>query len=164
MNRRTLLLVLVGVFLLWGLWKGVGVFGRSQERQVLDAQEKLLRAVERRDWNGVVDLLTEDYADKGGHDRESAVADGRQALAHFYTLTIRFEQTELRVDKGQGTVHGTIKLEGTGAGLSQFVSSTVNGMPEPWIFHWRKVGRWPWTWKVERIHHDRLANLPRPDR
>lgn len=164
MNRRFFVLLLAALVLFWGLWKGVGIFGRSYERQILDAQEKLLRAVERRDWAGVGALLTEDYADEGGHDRETAVEDGRQALAHFYTLTIKPDLTEVTADKGAGRVQMRIRLEGTGAGLSQFVSSTVNGMLEPWVFHWRKEGRWPWNWKVERIHHDRLANLPRPDR
>lgn len=164
MNRRTVFLVLVGLFLIWGLWKGVGVFGRSYERQILDAQEELLRAVERRDWNGVQALLKEDYTDEGGHDRETAVADGRQALAHFYTLTLKSEVTSVAAAREVGEVQMILRLEGTGAGLSQFVLSKVNGMPEPWIFHWQKVGRWPWDWKVSRIHHDRLASLPRPDR
>jgi hypothetical protein len=164
MNRSRFLLVGLGLLLLWGGWKGVAVFGRSYEQQVRDAQEALIRTVERRDWSGVTEWLAEDYADDGGHDRESAVADGREALAHFFTLTIKHETAEVEAERTQARAQVRIKLEGTGAGLSQMVLSTVNGMAEPWAFHWSKRGRWPWDWKVVRIHHDRLASLPRPDR
>jgi hypothetical protein len=164
MSRSRFLWFGLGLLLLWGGWKGVAVFGRSAEQQVREAQEALIRTVERRDWSGVAEWLAEDYADDGGHDREGAVADGREALAHFFTLTIKHETTEVVADRAQARAEVRIKLEGTGAGLSQMVLSTVNGMAEPWVFHWSKRGRWPWDWKVERIHHDRLASLPRPDR
>lgn len=161
MNRKKIVLVLLGLLLVWGLWKVVVVFGRSEEEVVRAAQGELLRAVERRDWHAVGEFLTLDYTDEGGHNRETAVEDGRQALATFYTLTIKEKVSEVRLEDGKATVAATIRLEGTGAGVSQFVLSTVNGMTGPWFFFWRKEGRWPWDWKVERIHQERLASLPR---
>ena len=59
--------------------------------------------------------------------------------------------------KDVGMVQCRIKLEGKGAGYSEVVMSTVNGMREPWVFHWHKEGRWPWDWKVVQVHHDELA-------
>jgi len=157
MTKRKLILGVLVAMVLWLAWTGIGVFGRSFEQQVLDAQEKLIRAAERRDWEAVKAMLTEDYMDEAGHDRQTAVEDGRQALAHFFSLTITHEVTLVRAVKDVGMVHCRIKLEGKGAGLSEVVMSTVNGMKEPWVFHWHKKGRWPWDWKAVQIHHDELA-------
>ncbi len=157
LTRRNLILGLAALLLLWLGWKTVGVFARSYEQQVLDAQEKLIRAVERRDWDAVKAMLTDDYMDEAGHDRDTAVEDGRQALAHFFTLTIHYEVTKKQAVKDLGMIHATIRLEGNGGGFSQSVVSTVNGMTEPWVFHWHKKGRWPWNWKAVQIHHDQLA-------
>ncbi len=157
LTRRNILIALLIVLALWLGWKAVVVFGRSAEKQVLDAQEQLIRAVERRDWEAVKAMLTEDYEDEVGHDRDMAVEDGRQALAHFFTLTIRHDVTGKTVADDRAQLQTTIKLEGNGAGFSQTVVSTVNGMTEPWEFHWRKEGAWPWSWRVKRIHHEQLA-------
>ena len=157
LTRRNLVLGLLVALVLWLGWTAVGVFGRSFEEQVLDAQEKLIRAVERRDWEAVKGMLTMDYMDEAGHDRESAVEDGRQALAHFFSLTITHEVTKVQAVKDVGMVQCRIKLEGKGAGYSEVVMSTVNGMREPWVFHWHKKGRWPWDGKAVQVHHDELA-------
>ena len=116
LTRRNLVLGLLVALVLWLGWTAVGVFGRSFEEQVLDAQAKLIRAVERRDWEGVKGMLTMDYMDEAGHDRESAVEDGRQALAHFFSLTITHEVTKVQAVKDVGMVQCRIKLEGKGAG------------------------------------------------
>jgi hypothetical protein len=162
MRRRFVLGVLLAA-VLWLGWTGVRVFGRSFERQVLDAQEALIRAAERRDWEAVRGMLTDDYMDEAGQDRALAVENGRQALAPFFTLTLRHEVTKVLAVKDVGMVHCRIKMEGTGAGYSEMVVNTVNGMTEPWVFHWHKKGRWPWDWKAVQIHHDQLAARARAD-
>lgn len=157
LTRRNIFVGLLAAVALWLTWKGIAVLARSPERQVLDAQEELIRAVERRDWEAVGGMLTEDYSDEAGHDRALAVDDARQALAHFFTLTIQHTVTKHEVENKQASLLVQIRLEGNGAGLSQTVVTTVNGMAEPWEFRWRKEGAWPWTWRVERIHHPQLA-------
>lgn len=157
LTKRNVMGALLVALVLWLGWTLVGVFGRSHEQQVLDAQEKLMRAVERRDWDAVKGMLTLDYMDEAGHDRDTAVEDGRQALAHFFSLTLTHEVTKVQAVKDLGMVHCRIKLEGKGAGYSEVVLSTVNAMREPWVFHWHKKGRWPWDWKAVQIHHDELA-------
>jgi hypothetical protein len=39
-----------------------------------------LTALEERDWGNVKSMLTDDYLDDYGHDRDSAVEDAKQAL------------------------------------------------------------------------------------
>lgn len=157
LTRKNWFLALLVMLALWLGWKTVVLFARSQERQVLDAQEKLIRAVERRDWEAVKAMLTRDYSDEAGYDRETAVDDGRQALAHFFTLTIAQQVVENRTVDGRAELRAMLRLDGNGAGFSQTVVSTVNGMTTPWVFHWRKEGAWPWSWRVSCIHHEELA-------
>lgn len=156
-TRKNILIVISLLLGLWLGWKAVSTFSRSYQTQVLDAQEELLRAVERRDWEAVKSFLTDDYMDEAGQDRDLAVDHGRQALAHFFTLTISHEVTKVQAVHNLGMVHCHIKLEGNGAGYSQTVLSTVNNLKEPWVFHWHKKGRWPWNWKVVQIHQDQIA-------
>jgi hypothetical protein len=27
-------------------------------------------------------------------------------------------------------------------------------MDSPWVFHWRKEGPWPWSWKLTQVHQE----------
>ena len=155
--QGVIVVVVVGV-----LWKSWGVFGRSHEEQVLDAQEVFLSAVERRDWEGVKSMMTDDYMDEFGHDREEAVEDARQALAPFFTIEIEREVTRYLAVRDVGEVNLNIQLKGTGAGYTQMVIGQVNQLAEPWIFHWHKKGRWPWDWKVVQIHNAQLMSMKLP--
>ncbi len=157
LTRKNILLGLLAALALWLGWKTLVMFARSAERQVLDAQEKLIRAAERRDWEAVKALLADDYTDEAGHDRHLAVDDARQALAHFFTLTIQHEISASTVTGQRAELRAKLRLEGNGAGFSQTVVSTVNHMADPWEFHWRKESAWPWSWRVTRVHHPELA-------
>ena len=158
LTRKTLLLGLLVLLALWWSAPTALLLLRGDEAQVLAAQEKLVRAAERRDWEAVKTLLAEDYGDDVGHDRNLAVDDARQALAHFFTLTLKHQVQGSDITSGEARLDVQIRLEGNGGGFSQTVVSTVNGMTEPWEFLWRKQGAWPWSWRVKRIHHPQLAD------
>jgi len=151
-------LTLVGVLLLvlsFGFgWK---TFGRSVEEQLLDAQTDFLEQVEKRNWSGVSDWMTENYLDEFAQDRDTAVEVGRRVLAHFYVLTLLTEIAEVQAMGSRGIVRANLKIEGNGAGLSQVVLTEVNRLQEPWEFTWRNDGGWPWTWRIEKIHHPSLV-------
>lgn len=157
LTRRTLFLGLLALLALWWGGKTALLFLGGEKSQVLAAQEKLLRAAERRDWEAVKALLADNYADEVGHDRNLAVDDARQALAHFFTLTLQHDIESFSLHEGGAQLGVRIRLEGNGAGFSQTVVSTVNGMTAPWEFHWRKQNAWPWSWRVQRVHHPELA-------
>lgn len=156
MDTRLILRSALALLLIIGLWFGWWVFLRSPESQVLAAQAKLIKAVEERDWEQLQKLLAPNYTDAYSHTRETAIEDGKKYLSGFYTLTVKTDQTTVRAAKGQGMVSTLIKLEGNGAGYSQFVLGHVNQLTEPWIFHWSNPGRWPWNWQVNMIHNDQV--------
>jgi hypothetical protein len=152
-------IALIAAVLTWWL---LAAFGTGPEHQMLIAQEKFVQALERRDWSTVQKTLTDDYMDEFGHDLQSAVDSGRQLLAHFYTLTITQDITKKLAVADSGMVHAHLRVQATGAGLSQTVLSKANGLTEPWVFHWHKKGKSPWSWKLVQIHHPQLSLMPRP--
>jgi len=156
MNLRLTIRSLLTLVLIVALWFAWWVFGRSPEAQMRAAQAKLVQAVEERDWDEVKEFLATNYTDAYGHTRESAIQDAKKYLGGFFTLTLKTDQTTVRAAKGQGMVSMMIRLEGNGAGYSQFVLGHVNQLTEPWIFHWSNPGPWPWDWQVNLIHNDQV--------
>ena len=154
--RKILLCSLLALLLIMGLWLAWWIFARSPEAQVRAAQAKLIEAVEKRDWSKLERLMAPNYADAFGHNRETALQDGRKYLSGFFTLILKTDQITIRAAKGQGIVTMVIRLEGNGIGYSQLISGHVNQFTEPWAFHWSNTGGWPWEWQVNMIHHDEL--------
>jgi hypothetical protein len=154
--KKIILRSLLVLFVIEGLWLAWWVFGRSPEAQVRAAQANLIQAVEKRDWKGLEKLMAPSYTDAYGHNRDTAIQDGRKYLSGFFTLTLKTDKTCVQAAKGQGMVATMIRLEGNGVGYSQMILGHVNQFTEPWVFHWSNPGRWPWNWQVNMIHHDQL--------
>lgn len=155
--RRIHLVLLFVVTLLIGLgWFGWWAFGRSPQDQLMARQTAFLLAVEERDWDDVKAMLTDDYMDDYGHDRDTAVEDARQVLGGFLALTIKPQIVQMQAVPDLGMVKIKLRIEGKGLGFSDAVISQVNSIEQPWFFHWHKKGRWPWDWKVVQIHNDGL--------
>lgn len=161
MNKSLILRSVLALLLIAGLWLAWWVFGRSPEAQVWAAQAKLLKVVENRDWAGLEKLLAPDYTDAFGHNRQTAIQDGRQILGGFFALTLKTDQTTVKATQGQGVVSMMIRMEGNGIGFSQAVLGHVNQMTDPWVFHWSNPGRWPWDWQVNMIHNDQARLVGR---
>jgi ketosteroid isomerase-like protein len=158
---RRLLLILIPTVLLLSLGGfGWWAFGRTPEEQLQDRQQAFLEAVESRDWDEVRAMLTEDYMDGYGHDRDGAVEAARQVLGAFFSLTVKPRIVQLQALPDLAMVKMQIRIEGRGAGFSEAVVSQVNSIEEPWFFHWHKKGRWPWDWRIVQIHNDGL-HIPR---
>lgn len=158
--KKIILRGLLVLVLIEGLWLAWWVFGRSPEAQVRAAQANLIQAVEKRDWKTLERLIAPNYTDAYGHNRDTAIQDGRKYLSGFFTLTLKTDKTTIRATKGQGLVTTMLRLEGNGVGYSQMISGYVNQFTEPWAFHWSNPGRWPWNWQVTLIHHDQLVIPP----
>lgn len=153
---RALLYILAGLLLVIACWFGWWALGRSPEQQVLARQTAFLAAVEDRDWDEVKSMLTDDYMDDYGHDRDSAVEDASQVLGGFIMLTVKSEVVFKQVVPDLAMLKVKIQMEGKGLGISDVVAAHVNNMTQPWFFHWHKKGRWPWDWKIVQIHNDEL--------
>ena len=156
MSPRHYLLISSFLLLLGLGWFGWWAFGRSPEEQLMARQAAFLTALEERDWGDVKAMLTEDYMDDYGHDRDSAVEDAKQVLGSFFTLTIKPEVVQKQVLPDLAMVKLKIRIEGKGVGFTDMVIAQVNSIEAPWFFHWHKKGRWPWDWKIVQIHNDQF--------
>lgn len=156
MDKRRILRRLIFVLLFTATLNEAFYFLRSPESQVLAAQMDFIKAVEERDWDEVNEFVAENYTDAYSHTRDTAVEDAKKYLGGFYTLTLMREETSVRATKGQGMVSAKIRIEGNGAGYSQFVVTYANQLTEPWIFHWHNPGRWPSGWRLNMIHNDQV--------
>ncbi len=157
MKARRLITIALGlaalVFIGWLVWF---LFLQSPADEMARAQDKLLRAVEQRDWDEIKAMLTDDYMDDFGHDRDTAIETGKQLLSGFFAITLDTETTWCKGTDEVGVVKMKIRMSGTGAGFSQEVMSRVNRVKEPWVFHWHHKGNWPWDWKVVQIQQEDL--------
>jgi hypothetical protein len=154
---RRILFILIPAVLLLSLGRfGWWAFARTPEEQLRSRQQAFLEAVESRDWDEVRAMLTDDYMDDYGHDRDSAVEAARQALSAFFSLTVKPQVVQLQALPDLAMMKMQIRIEGRGAGFSEAVISQVNSIEDPWFFHWQKKGRWPWDWRIVQIHNDGL--------
>ena len=156
MSPRHYLLIVSVLFLLGLGWFGWWAFGRTPEEQLMARQAAFLTALEERDWGEVKSMLTDDYLDDYGHDRESAVEDAKQALGSFFTLTIKPELVQKQILPDLAMLKMKLRIEGKGVGFTDMVIAQVNSIEEPWFFHWHKKGRWPWDWRIAQIHNEAL--------
>lgn len=141
-------------------WAGWWLLGRPPEREVLEAQTALIKALEKRNWDKVTKTLSETYTDSWGQGREQAVELGRQALSGFISLTIHEQLLSSSVSEGAGETTFNLQLDGNGMGFSSVVVGRVNSISQPWRVHWRKEGPWPWTWKVVRLEQPEVVLPP----
>jgi len=147
-------LVLVGWALIWV----VRTFAVSEQTQMLRVHASFIESLEKRKWSAVDPLISADYADEWGHDAALLKSTMRELLGPFLFLSITPTITEARTAKGLGMVKCRIKVEGNGAGISSMVMAEANRVKEPWVFHWHKRGRWPWSWELVQIHNEQLAH------
>ena len=115
-------------------WFGWWAFGRTPKDQVLARQMAFIAAVEDRDWGEVRGMLTDDYSDDYGHDREGAVEDARTVLGGFIMLSVKTELVQVQAVPDLAMAKLKIQVEGKGLGISDLVAAQANSMTQPWFF------------------------------
>lgn len=151
--RRLILFLPLLIAIIWAGW---WLFGRSTETEVLAAQQKLITALEDRKWSKVKDVLSDNYSDEFGYNKEAAADLLQQALGNFLFLTLNNEVTSISTSADAAQVQTKIQMDGHGLGFSSMVIGQVNSMSGPWHFHWRKENPWPWGWKLVKVYHSEL--------
>ncbi len=158
-KRRIVRLIMICVCV-GAAWWALTTFAVSQRTQMLRQHDRLLRALEKRDWSRIDASIGADYMDDWGHDAPTIRQLLRDALGGFLFLSIEAETKEVLLAPGKdaipsaGMVKQTLHLEGSGVGISGMVVSRGNAITTPWSFHWHKTGRWPWNWQLVQIHND----------
>lgn len=145
-TRRAVLVALVFV-----LGWVIRTFAAGERTQMLRVQEQFIQALEKRNWKTVDAMICADYVDEWGQDAALLKEDMRKLLGSFLFLSIESAVTDARTASGLGMVKTKLKIVGNGAGLSTMVITEANRLKQPWVFHWHKRGRWPWSWELVQI-------------
>ena len=126
------------------------------ERQVRLHQRSLLRAVSKRDWPRVAELMADNYSDRWGHDKTIALDRAKQVFGQFMFLTIRADPPGAEsIDPG-GKWSARLVVEGRGSPIADAVEQRVAALRDPWIFTWVQQSWKPWDWTLTRVEQAEL--------
>jgi hypothetical protein len=135
----------------------------SDSAQVRTQQEKLLTLLESRSWLSVSSMLSAAYLDDWGQDSPTAQNAMRSVLSGFEQLEIHASDWQITTSPKQNNspalamIKVKLTVHGHGKGLSSTVIDESKRLKEPWTFHWRKEGAWPWSWRLMQIHHPTVS-------
>jgi hypothetical protein len=148
MTRNRLLLAIALLALLIGAWVASEFQPR---RQIEKATERLLSAIENRDWEQVRDTLAPDYADAWQLDRSSIIELASQGFSQFFYLEITPANWRIDLtgdDSPRATVTVNLTFQGNGTSLAQIALNRLQELDAPFVFDWRKESWQPWSWRL----------------
>jgi hypothetical protein len=163
MNGQRLLLITVLVAVGWSVYWTFNTFAVDEKTQMLRVQQDFVTALEERDWGEVDAWICNDYADDWGQGPAEVKQTMRRVLAGFYVLGIEPTVTHSIAAHGLGFVKTKLLVEGSGAGLSNTVVAESKRLKEPWVFHWHKRGRWPWSWELVQMANPQFMGYKTPE-
>lgn len=134
----------------------VGLRFCQPERQVRRHNEKLLSAVEDKDWKELSELMANDYSDRWGHDKATVIERSRTVFAQFFVMELKALDPEVQEANGQGSVRTRITLKGSGGPLSELAIQRVATLQQPFVFEWRQASWKPWHWVLTRVDQPEL--------
>lgn len=124
------------------------------ERQIRVHTQRLLQAIEGRDWAQVENLVAESYRDGWGLDKQQALAYSREIFSQFWHLRLQPQaiqvQPEPRDPHRQGQATFWFVIEGAGGPLANWTRE------QPFLVHWQ---RRPYRWELTRLENPAL-DLP----
>jgi hypothetical protein len=115
-----------------------------------------LKKVQQRNWKAVPTFMADDFSDRWGHTKASAMEDARQVFSQFIFLTIENRTDQCEVHDKDATASTRIKVSGNGSAIAQIVMERVNGLQQPFVFTWHKAGSSPWEWQLTHIDQPEL--------
>ena len=128
------------------------------ERQIRAHTERLLQAVERRDWAQVETLVADTYRDGWGLDKEQALAYSREIFSQFLRLRIQPQALQVQLGPGdprrQGQATLWFVIEGSGGPLANLTRDQVNALEQPFRLDWQR--RDPYRWELTRLENPAL--------
>lgn len=138
-------------------WAG---FELMPARQLDRAFDCLIRAVEKRDWKKVREIMADDYQDGWGQDREQAVASASQVLGQFLVLGVTIDRRSVEREGGRATISARLRLEGRGSPLAEIVLQGTNALQDDFQFAWRRKSWKPWDWKLVSVNQPEIEFDP----
>jgi hypothetical protein len=145
--NAAIVLVAVVIGALW-LWQPA--------RQVRRHNEKLLDAVESKDWKELSELMADDYSDRWGHDKATVIERSRMVFAQFLVMELAATEPEVEEANGQGTVRARLALTGRGGPLAELAIQKASALQQPFVFEWRQASWKPWDWVLVKVDQPEL--------
>lgn len=128
------------------------------ENQVRKHQMALLQAGERGSEGKLGDLISENYSDPWGFNKEQIMLTFKDARRQFIVLQVIPSDVQIQLDGDTATVSSKVEFRGTGP-YAEVLMREINGINSPWIFIWKKEGSMPWEWKLIRLENPEMPKL-----
>lgn len=134
--------LLLVMFLLW-LWQ--------PERQVRRHTENLFCSMEQKNWRWMAELVSNDYHDQWGHDRELMLERVRFAFSFLRAVKIEHSSAAVRIDNSRGKWTGKITIGAAESAFAGLIQDRVNSVATPFELEWHHISAMPWDWKLVRV-------------
>jgi len=133
------------------------LLGRWQPaRQVRAHTEKLLAAVESKDWKRLEKLIADDYSDPWGQDKAVMQQRVHEVFAQFFVIEIKAGEIAVEEADGQGIAKAPVSLVGRGGPIAELAVQRASTLREPFTFTWRQQSWKPWDWALTRVEQPEL--------
>lgn len=147
-----LLLLAAGIL----VWAGRGWQARSQEPERLrHVAHQLLENLETNDRGQLRRLVSRDYADQLGHDRESACARIMELRGEFGRFDLDFAVGPPAVATNGGTITVTLNdFDADGGPLAAPLAGQLRQIGvwrTPLTTRWQREGFWPGRWRLVEL-------------
>jgi hypothetical protein len=150
-------LVAAGVLFLGILWLASPHWDARSRLEV--RQEQFFRAVEERRHRVLDGLVDERYRDSWGLGKLGLLRACDDLRRFFLVLGIRPLEPTSRIEGREGRYQARIRLEGSPAGPGALIRSEANRLETPFVFVWRRVGIFPWQWRLVGMENAGLTSL-----
>lgn len=147
-------ILIAGLAVLAGLIS-LAVVHWSPKRVVERKQAAFIVALEDRSQRKLRRLVSTEYRDRWGFDRDDVITSILDVGGQFFILAVIPSETGFEVEKRSVTVTSRLEISGSGSPIANQAIRTANRLKRPFRFTWRKESFWPGDWN--------LAELDNPD-
>lgn len=150
---RWLAALQLAAFIAWVMSQGL-----TAESQVRHRAEGFRRALADGRSAKAGHMVSASYRDQWGMDRDQIGAALRDISRQFLTLRVEWVDP-VCADTGDGgiTMTTVMRLDGRSmTPVGEMMLSLARRLDQPFTFHWRKEGWWPWTWRLVGISNPAL--------
>lgn len=146
----TAVLALIAIFLFGFEWRPAN--------QVRKQQMALLLAGEKGSESKLNALISADYSDPWGLNKQQILMAFKDARQQFFVMQVVPSDVQLQLDGETATVTSMIEFRGTGP-YAEVLMKEINGLKSPWVFTWKKEGSLPWEWRLIRMENADMPTL-----
>ena len=133
----------------------------SDNNVVKRKQAALITSIEKRNRGKIMKLMSEEYSDRWGFNKDQASLACREAGSQFISLVVKAQKEQFEFnddDTATATATMNLKLSGRALGVGSEILRRANQLKTPWIFTWKKEGFGPVSWKLITIENKSIPD------